>query len=1196
MGASNGGGGGGACAYYLNSSSIYQYILCVGGGGGGVPDYYSWWYTGTGVTTGGSTAGTGVGNSGYGEAMYAATRNGSGAGGSTASSYGSYDVYGGGSGGAPGHGGYAHPTTGGGGGGGGDIFSSAGNGGTSVHGIYLNMASYGGYLLGGGMGGGQGGGGGGGYGGGGGGGCDSFTTSTAYDCVGYGGGGGSSYFHSSLSAPDSSEYVSIPVSALGSRMILLAAGKGGWDGDVSPSVVAQSGTITMKYLCSAKAGTSCSSSANSCSQTSTGTYDCSENCVDWSGAAVTTPANPYFYNNSAYSCSRYSDPNACGQTTDRNASNSLTGLYDCNMACTLGTKPNPPPDSNCPAPDLAASAVNSTSAIPGQITTLSGTITNLGTGAAADFQNMIRVWNVKNGITTWSDFNATSPSKLSLAVGGSDTVFGPYTFDAPSTLTNIYKVQVCANFDLSTWKYVVPEVPVDHANNCTLWTPITVSCPAGTGWNGSSCAPITGNITPGSCTIAIGASTCQMNFSWTSTGVTAPSNFAGCNYDSPADSSGNHPPNTCNGSPGSWIYNIINGATAIPYNASGNGIFTRLYGTVNGVSDTGIASVVVTPNCELGSKWNSISGTCAAYLLTTSTLGTGTGSISASVPDNAGKTNCALSGCTYSFGTPVTLTASASPGSTFTGWGGTCAGTTAATCTVTMNAAKSVTATFADNSPTLGQVTISSPTIIPDNSTPYAIKISGSDSGGVGKVYMLGTLINWQGGNAGLYRGYLMWNSGSSYFSSVEFSQSTSCGGGTAVNYNGYGSEYLNLDSCSVSNDVGNNTRTVSFNVRFTPLFATNGPAINNDISGFVYDNVWQGGIWTNFDINFNLAQYTLTTTVSGSVGGSISVSPGGISGCTTSCSSTPLGYGTSVSVVATPSPGYSFTGWGGACTGTTNTCIVTMSASKTVTATFTAIPPPVATLSQVLNPSISGQYFTVTWGSTGGPVTSCVVEKTPNRDAIPIVWNAWAPANGISQGTAPASPLTRLGPGEHQAWRNTCTGPGGTSTIKLDHDVIPNYLTVIKAGTAASTGSVVADPGDTFVTPTKTDCTTPGPVDPGCDYRYHIYDTSNNTRVITTVKLTATAGTGSTFTSWSGGGCSGAAPTCTVIMDGSGAVNGQKKVTATFTLNTYTVTYNANSATSGTIPASQTKTYGTDLTLATNSGNLARTGYTFSG
>jgi uncharacterized repeat protein (TIGR02543 family) len=43
-------------------------------------------------------------------------------------------------------------------------------------------------------------------------------------------------------------------------------------------------------------------------------------------------------------------------------------------------------------------------------------------------------------------------------------------------------------------------------------------------------------------------------------------------------------------------------------------------------------------------------------------------------------------------------------------------------------------------------------------------------------------------------------------------------------------------------------------------------------------------------------------------------------------------------------------------------------------------------------------------------------------------------------------------------------------------------------------------------------------------------------------------------------------------------------------------VTYDANGADSGTAPAAQTKTQGVDLTLAANTGNLAKTGHTFAG
>ncbi len=65
-----------------------------------------------------------------------------------------------------------------------------------------------------------------------------------------------------------------------------------------------------------------------------------------------------------------------------------------------------------------------------------------------------------------------------------------------------------------------------------------------------------------------------------------------------------------------------------------------------------------------------------------------------------------------------------------------------------------------------------------------------------------------------------------------------------------------------------------------------------------------------------------------------------------------------------------------------------------------------------------------------------------------------------------------------------------------------------------------------------------------------------------------------------------------------AGAYTANAAVTlfAKWTANTYAVTYNANSATSGTVPTAQTKTHGVSLTLQNNSGTLARTGYAFTG
>lgn len=47
---------------------------------------------------------------------------------------------------------------------------------------------------------------------------------------------------------------------------------------------------------------------------------------------------------------------------------------------------------------------------------------------------------------------------------------------------------------------------------------------------------------------------------------------------------------------------------------------------------------------------------------------------------------------------------------------------------------------------------------------------------------------------------------------------------------------------------------------------------------------------------------------------------------------------------------------------------------------------------------------------------------------------------------------------------------------------------------------------------------------------------------------------------------------------------------------NAYTVTYDGNGNISGTAPATQDKTHDVALTLRRNTGELARTGYTFSG
>src|SRR5437879_1693586 len=98
----------------------------------------------------------------------------------------------------------------------------------------------------------------------------------------------------------------------------------------------------------------------------------------------------------------------------------------------------------------------------------------------------------------------------------------------------------------------------------------------------------------------------------------------------------------------------------------------------------------------LGSESKSVTAVFNAqqgFTLTVSKGGTGTGTVTSSDGGISCGPTCATTSAAYGSGTLVTLTASASGGSTFGGGSG-CDGVSGLTCTVTMNASRSVTATF----------------------------------------------------------------------------------------------------------------------------------------------------------------------------------------------------------------------------------------------------------------------------------------------------------------------------------------------------------------------------------------------------------------------------------------------------------------------------------------------------------------------
>lgn len=91
----------------------------------------------------------------------------------------------------------------------------------------------------------------------------------------------------------------------------------------------------------------------------------------------------------------------------------------------------------------------------------------------------------------------------------------------------------------------------------------------------------------------------------------------------------------------------------------------------------------------------------------------------------------------------------------------------------------------------------------------------------------------------------------------------------------------------------------------------------------------------TTVTASFNLSSdtFTLDTTVTGSASGTVTSSPAGIN-CGSDCSGV-YAVNTSVTLTATAGSGGSFKGWSGACSGTSTTCSVFMSAAKSAKATF---------------------------------------------------------------------------------------------------------------------------------------------------------------------------------------------------------------------------------------------------------------------
>ena len=481
---------------------------------------------------------------------------------------------------------------------------------------------------------------------------------------------------------------------------------------------------------------------------------------------------------------------------------------------------------------------------------------------------------------------------------------------------------------------------------------------------------------------------------------------------------------------------------------------------------TGSCVLAVTSNQVVSANFIKVSPT--SYPLSISNSGNG---IITSTPLGI---NCG-STCSASFnsGTSVTLTATPNSGYTFSGWSGACSGTGA--CLVTINSAQTVGATFTQSSGTKCSATFAAGTSVTLTETPNT---------GL-------SFLGWGGACSGTGPCVISMSSNQSVTASFglsTFTLSLTKSGNGTISSSPSG---INCGSgCSSSFNAG----TV------VSLKAT--PDGGYTFSGWSGACSGTGNCSVTMASNQNVgATFTaiplLSVTKVGN--GTITSTPSGIN-CGPNCSFA-YAQGSSVSLAATPDSGYTFSGWSGACSGT-STCNVTMSAAQSVTATFTALPNVFSKLT-VTRPTL-------------GVIASDVAKINCGIKAV-------ACSNSLQQGTVITLTAAPKAGYYTKGWSG-CTSSTGDSCV----------LTIGGAPMGVSATFAPTPKFNLRVTKNKLGTVTSDPA--GINCKANVTSCSSKIFSGTKVTLTATPNAGRTFVGWTGA-CSGK-DVCSLTMDGAKGVN----------------------------------------------------------
>ena len=497
---------------------------------------------------------------------------------------------------------------------------------------------------------------------------------------------------------------------------------------------------------------------------------------------------------------------------------------------------------------------------------------------------------------------------------------------------------------------------------------------------------------------------------------------------------------------------------------------------------------------------------------------TGSGNVSSDLGNIACGSACSDD---YDYNTLVALNAIPDAGWSFSGWsGGVCSGT--GTCEVTIDQAKTVTADFTANRYTLSV-----------NKTGTGVGTVSADSGSIAcgsacfDDYDYNTLVTLSA-NAGAGSGFSGWSGACSGTGTCEVTvdQTKAVTAGFALNRYGLSVGKTGTGQGTVTSDLGSiacgSACSDDFDYNTTvALIAT--PAAGSSFSG------WSGGVCSGtgncqvtvdqakaVTAEFSLNQYNLSVSKTGTGEGTVNSDVGNIV-CGSSCSDD-YDYNTRVTLSAGPSTGSSFSGWtGGGCSGT-GTCEATLAQAKTVTAEF----------------SLNQYTLSVSKTGTGeGTVTSDLGNIACGNSC----------SEGFDYNTRVRLSAAASTGSSFSGWSGGgCSGTGTcevtaaqAKTVTAEFSLNQYTLSISKTGTGE--GKVTSDAGGIVCGSACSD-----------DFDY-----------TARVTLRAIPKAGSSFTGWTGGGCSGTG-TCeaTVVQ--------AQNITAEFSLNQYTLSVSKTGTGEGTV------------------------------